>query len=103
MYCDCFDVILIIVLDVDKTNGIKELMHLQLLPTMCEKRLIILGVAFNLKNPFKGTLCLSGCTPDPKKVIGIKEIVSFKAYNFMIFVKNSRGGRGVNMINTLSK
>ena len=40
---------------------------------------------------------------DPQKVIGIKEIVSFKAYNFMNFVKNSRGGREVNMINTLSK
>ena len=37
------------------------------------------------------------------RMVGIKEIVSFKAYNFMIFVKNSRGGREVNMINTLSK
>ena len=57
----------------------------------------------SVKNPFKGTLCLSVCTPDPQKVIGIIEIVSFKALNFMIFVKNSRGGREVNMINTLSK
>ena len=46
--------------------------------------------------PFKGTLCLSVCTPDPQKVVGIIEIVSFKA-------ENSRGGREVNMINTLSK
>ena len=45
----------------------------------------------------------SVCTPDPQKVIGIIENVSFKAYNFMIFVKISRGGREVNMINTLSK
>ena len=42
-------------------------------------------------------------TPDPQKVIGIIENVSFNAYNFMIFVKISRGGREVNMINTLSK
>ena len=53
-------------------------------------------------NPFKGTLCLSVYTPDPQKVIRIIENVSFKAY-FMIFVKNSRGGREVNMINTVSK
>ena len=45
----------------------------------------------------------SVCTPDPQKVIGIIENVSFKAYNFMIFVKISRGGGVVNMINTLSK
>ena len=31
--------------------------------------------AFNKKNPFKGTLCLSVCTPDPQKVIGIIENV----------------------------
>ena len=43
------------------------------------------------------------CTPDPQKVIGIIENVSFKALNFMIFVKNSRGGREVNMINNVSK
>ena len=55
------------------------------------------------KNPFKGTLCLSVYTPDPQKVIGIIENVSFKAYNFIIFVKISRGGREVNMINTLLK
>ena len=30
-------------------------------------------------NPFKGTLYLSVCTPDPQKVIGIIENVSFKA------------------------
>ena len=47
-------------------------------------------------------MCLSVCTPDPQKVIGIVENVSYKAKNFMIFVKNSRGGREVNMINTLS-
>ena len=41
-------------------------------------------------------------TPDPQKVIGIIENVSFNAYNLMIFVKISRGGREVNMINTLS-
>ena len=45
----------------------------------------------------------SVCTPDPQKIIGIIEIVSFKAYNFMIFVKNSRGGREVNMINNVPK
>ena len=45
----------------------------------------------------------SVCTPDPQKVIGITENVSFKAYNFMIFVKISREGREVNMINTFSK
>ena len=45
----------------------------------------------------------SVCTPDPQKVIGIIENLSFKAYNFMIFVKVSRGGREVNMINTVSK
>ena len=27
------------------------------------------------KNPFKGNLCLSVCTPDPQKVIGIIENV----------------------------
>ena len=37
------------------------------------------------------------------KVIGIIVNVSFKAKNFMIFVKNSRGGREVNMIISLSK
>ena len=52
---------------------------------------------------WNGTLCLSICTPDPQKVIGIMENISFKAYNFMIFVKNSRGGREINMVNTLSK
>ena len=41
--------------------------------------------------------------PDPRKVIGIIENVSFKVLNFMIFVKNSRGGREVKIINTLSK
>ena len=47
---------------------------------------------------------LSFCLyPDPQKVIGIIENVSFTAKNFMIFVKNSRGGREVNMINTVSK
>ena len=46
-----------------------------------------------LKNPFKGTVYLSVCTPGPQKVIGVIENSSFKAYNFMIFVKNSRGGR----------
>ena len=45
----------------------------------------------------------SVCTPDPQKVIGIIENVSFKAYNFILFVKNSRGGREVNMINTVSE
>ena len=49
------------------------------------------------------TLCLSVCTPDPQRVIGIIVNVSFTAKNFIIFVKNSRGGREVNMINTLSK
>ena len=48
--------------------------------------------------PNQGTLCLSVCTPDPQKVKGIIENVSF-----MISVKNSRGGREVNMINSLSK
>ena len=43
------------------------------------------------------------CTPDPQKVIGIIENVSFNPYNFMIFVKISRGGREVNMINNMSK
>ena len=51
----------------------------------------------------KGTLCLPVCNPDPQKVIMIIENVSFKAKIFRIFVKNSRGGREVNMINTVSK
>ena len=53
--------------------------------------------------PNQGTLCLSVCTSDPQKVVGITENVSFKAKNFIIFVKNSMGGREVNMINTVSK
>ena len=53
--------------------------------------------------PNQETLCFSVCTPDPQEVIGIIENVCFKAKNFMIFVKNSRGGREVNMINTVSK
>ena len=57
----------------------------------------------SIKLTYKGTLCLSVCTPHPQKVIGIIEIVSFIASNFMIFVKNSGGGREVNMINTLLK
>ena len=66
----------------------------------------------SIKNPFERILCLYVCTPDPQKVIGIiknvrgnvpKKMKSFKALNFMIFVKNSRGGREVNMINTVSK
>ena len=32
-----------------------------------------------LKKSIKGTLFLPVCTPDPQKVIGIIEIVSFKA------------------------
>ena len=52
--------------------------------------------AFNRNNPFV-------CTTDPQKVKGIIENLGLKALNFMIFVKNSRGGREVNMINTLSK
>ena len=48
-------------------------------------------------------MCLSICTPDPQKITGIIENVSFKALNFMIFVKNSSGGREVNMINTCVK
>ena len=43
--------------------------------------------------PNQGTLCLSVCTPDPQKVVGITENVSFK---------NSMGGSEVNMINTVS-
>ena len=50
----------------------------------------------------QGTLSFS-LYPDPQKVIGIIEVASFKAWNFMIFDKNSRGGREGNMINTLSK
>ena len=38
-----------------------------------------------------------------KLMQGIILNVSFKAQNFTIFVKNSRGGREVNMINTVSK
>ena len=53
--------------------------------------------------PNQGTLCLSVCTPDPQKVIWTIENVSLKALNFMIFVKNSMGGREVNTTNTLSK
>ena len=41
-------------------------------------------------------MCLSVCTPDPQKVKGIIENVCFKAQNFMIFVKNSKGGSEVN-------
>ena len=33
----------------------------------------------HLKNPFERTMCLPVCTPDPQKVIGIIETVSFKA------------------------
>ena len=40
---------------------------------------------------------------DPQKVTGTIVNVNFTALNFMIFVKNSRGGREVNMINTVSK
>ena len=53
--------------------------------------------------PNQGTLCLSVSTPVPQKVIGIIVNASFTAKNFINFVKNSRGGREVNMINTLSK
>ena len=58
---------------------------------------------YHLICPNQGTLCLSVCAPDPQKVIGIIVNVGFKAQNFMIFVKNSRGGREINMINTVSK
>ena len=51
-----------------------------------EAVLIKLFDAFTKKNPFV-------CTPDPQKVIGIIENISFQDLNFMIFVKKSRGGR----------
>ena len=49
--------------------------------------------------PNQGTLCLSVCapSPDPQKLIGVVVNVSFKAYNFMIIVKNTVGGREVNL------
>ena len=81
-------------------------------PTTCGKCPILLYERFlyadkvcknNNGFAFKGTLCLFVCTPDPQEVIGIIESVSFKAQNFMIFVKNSRGGREVNIINTVLK
>ena len=55
----------------------------------------------NLVQP-RDSLCFC-LYPEPQKVIGIIVNVSFTALNFMIFVKNARGGREVNMINSLSK
>ena len=49
-------------------------------PTTCRKCPFLFYEGFLYAyNPFKGTLCLSVCTPDPQKVIGMIENVSFKA------------------------
>ena len=49
-------------------------------PTSCGKCPLLFYEGFLYaykvcKNPFKGNLCLSVCTPDPQKVIGIIENV----------------------------
>ena len=49
-------------------------------PTTCGKCPFLFYEGFLYAySPFKGTLCLSVCTPDPQKVMGIIENISFKA------------------------